>query len=246
MGVLERFTDGAREVVYLAIEEANELRHDCAGVEHVLLGLLRETDGLAAQVLRSLGVTIEGVRARLLEIDSPSAQPPPSQGFPLALTDQARRGLELAAREALSYVSRFVGTEHILLGLVGERHVAVQVLIELDVDAEKIRNAIPLPPSGRQRVIVLDGGALAAFPRRTRSGDALLRRRLLTIPAIVFLTTVIEHRDLRRPRGDRRRTEVGRTSTTRDRMRGLPGTQLIAWLAPLSSSSLLPVPNWAG
>jgi ATP-dependent Clp protease ATP-binding subunit ClpC len=88
--VLERFSHQAREVVYLATREASEVGQDCAGVEHVLLGLVAEQDGLAGRVLRSFGVTVQRVHAQLLEIGPASAQGASSQGpFPLAFTPQA-------------------------------------------------------------------------------------------------------------------------------------------------------------
>jgi len=162
-GVLQRFTDGARKVVYLAIGEANELGHDCAGVEHLLLGLIREEDGVAARVLRSLGVTGERVCARLGETAPSFAQrPSPLEPFPLPFTPEARTVLERAVRESLRYGSRLVGTEHVLLGLVGEQEgIAVQVLLDLDVDFAKIRDAIPVPPSGLLTVVEGEDGALA-------------------------------------------------------------------------------------
>ncbi len=161
--MVERFTDEARKVVYLAIEEANERGHECAGVEHVLLGLIGKDDGVAALVLRSLGVTGERVRARLLETAPASAQRPSLEGpLPLPYTPEAWGVLERAVRESLRYGSRYVGTEHILLGLVGEQQgAAVRVLRELDVDFAKIRDAVPVPPSGLRTVLEGENGALA-------------------------------------------------------------------------------------
>ncbi|MGO9961234.1 MAG: Clp protease N-terminal domain-containing protein [Solirubrobacteraceae bacterium] len=170
---MERFTDGARAVVYLAIEDATELGRESAGVEHVLLGLVGEEEGLAGRVLRSLGVTVERVRGRLLEIGPPAAQGPSSRGpFPLPFTPQAERVLELALREAVRYGSRFVGTEHVLLGLVGEQEGgAVQVLRELDLDVAKIPDAIAVPPSGLRTVVGEPGGPLVVRVSRSRGGD---------------------------------------------------------------------------
>jgi hypothetical protein len=170
-GVLERFSDGARAVVYLAIKEANELGRDCADVEHVLLGLLAE-EGAAAKVLRKLDVTTGRVRARLLQADPPSAEGPSPQGpFPLPLTARAQTVLELALREALSYGSRFVGTEHILLGLVEHDGVAARILLEFDVDSAKIRAAIPAPLGGRRIVVGEPGSPLGVRVGRIGARD---------------------------------------------------------------------------
>ena len=149
-------------MVYLAIEEANELGHDCAGDEHVLLGVLAEEDGVAARVLRSLGVTGERVRARLSETPSPPAQrPSPQEPVPLPFTPQAKRVLERSVHEALRYRSRLVDTEHILVALVGEQEgFAAQVLRELDVNVATIRDAIPVPPSGLRTVVAGERGTV--------------------------------------------------------------------------------------
>lgn len=145
--MLERFTDEACNAVYLAIGEARRVGHDRAGVEHLLLGLLTEGSD-AAPVLRSLGVTVESVRARLDETD-PSAARSPEEFFPLPFTKRALSVLEIAAREAASYGSRLVGTEHIVLGI--------------------IRDAIPPPWSGLRTVRARDDGALAVYAPETPS-----------------------------------------------------------------------------
>jgi ATP-dependent Clp protease ATP-binding subunit ClpA len=145
----ERFAPGAREAVILAQAEANELGYDYVGVEHILLGLLREEKGAAAQVLASLGVTVEVVRARLFSIVARAetdALPPGTPEASAPLTWRARRVLELALRESLSHGSTAVGTEHILLAVGREdESIAARILLELGADPATIRNAIPVP-----------------------------------------------------------------------------------------------------
>jgi ATP-dependent Clp protease ATP-binding subunit ClpA len=147
--LFERFTPGAREAVILAQAGANELGYDYVGVEHILLGLLREEKGAAAQVLASLGVTVEGVRARLFSIVPRRETDAPRPGTPEAsapFTWRAKRVLELALRESLSHGSTVIGTEHILLAVGRENEsIAARILLELGADPATIRNAIPVP-----------------------------------------------------------------------------------------------------
>ena len=116
-GMFERFTERARQVVVLAQDEARTLKHNEIGTEHILLGLLREEDGLAARVLESLGVTLEEVRAQVARIVRQGDEVVAGQ---IAFAPRARKVLELALREALSLGHDYVATEHILLGLVRE------------------------------------------------------------------------------------------------------------------------------
>jgi ATP-dependent Clp protease ATP-binding subunit ClpC len=139
--VFERFTERAREVVVLAQDEARALRHNYIGTEHILLGLLREEEGLAARVLESLAITVEEVRAQVARIIGPGDEPIVSGQIPF--TPRAKKVLELSLREALSLKHNYIGTEHILLGLVRENEgVAARILLDFDADAEKIRNEI--------------------------------------------------------------------------------------------------------
>jgi ATP-dependent Clp protease ATP-binding subunit ClpC len=139
--VFERFTERAREVVVLAQDEARALRHNYIGTEHILLGLLREEEGLAARVLESLDITVEEVRAQVARIIGPGDEPIVSGQIPF--TPRAKKVLELSLREALSLKHNYIGTEHILLGLVRENEgVAARILLDFDADAEKIRNEI--------------------------------------------------------------------------------------------------------
>jgi ATP-dependent Clp protease ATP-binding subunit ClpC len=145
--VFERFTERAKQVVVLAQEEARALKHNYIGTEHILLGLLREEEGLAARVLESLDVTVEEVRAQVARIIGPGDEPIVSGQIPF--TPRAKKVLELSLREALSLKHNYIGTEHILLGLVRENEgVAARILLDFGADAEKIRNEIMRVLSG--------------------------------------------------------------------------------------------------
>jgi ATP-dependent Clp protease ATP-binding subunit ClpC len=145
--VFERFTERAKQVVVLAQEEARALKHNYIGTEHILLGLLREEEGLAARVLERLDVTVEEVRAQVARIIGPGDEPIVSGQIPF--TPRAKKVLELSLREALSLKHNYIGTEHILLGLVRENEgVAARILLDFDADAEKIRNEIMSVLSG--------------------------------------------------------------------------------------------------
>jgi ATP-dependent Clp protease ATP-binding subunit ClpC len=150
--VFERFTERARQVVVLAQEEARILKHNYIGTEHILLGLLREEEGLAARVLESLDITVERVRAQVVRIVGSGEEVTSGQ---IPFTPRAKKVLELALREALSLGHNYIGTEHILLGLVRENEgVAARILLDFDADSEKIRNEVIRMlsgPGGRQR-----------------------------------------------------------------------------------------------
>jgi ATP-dependent Clp protease ATP-binding subunit ClpC len=138
--VFERFTERARQVVVLAQEEARALRHNYIGTEHVLLGLLREEEGIAARVLESLDVTLEEVRAQVARI---VGQGDEVAGGQIPFTPRAKRVLELALREALSIGHNWIGTEHVLLGLARENDgVAMQILLDLGVHGDRIRDEV--------------------------------------------------------------------------------------------------------
>jgi ATP-dependent Clp protease ATP-binding subunit ClpC len=150
--MFERFTERARQVVVLAQEEARTLKHNYIGTEHILLGLLREEEGLAARVLESLDITVERVRAQVVRIVGSGEEVTSGQ---IPFTPRAKKVLELALREALSLGHNYIGTEHILLGLVRENEgVAARILLDFDADSEKIRNEVIRMlsgPGGRQR-----------------------------------------------------------------------------------------------
>jgi ATP-dependent Clp protease ATP-binding subunit ClpC len=147
--LFERFTERARQVVVLAQDEARALKHNYIGTEHILLGLLREEEGLAARVLESLDITVEEVRAQVARIVGQGDEVTSGQ---IPFTPRAKKVLELALREALSLGHNYIGTEHILLGLVRENEgVAARILLDFDADAEKIRNEIIRMLSGPGR-----------------------------------------------------------------------------------------------
>jgi ATP-dependent Clp protease ATP-binding subunit ClpC len=138
--MFERFTEQAREVVDLAQEEASTLKHNYIGTEHILLGLLREEEGLAARVLESLDFTIERLRAQVVRIVGSGEELTSGQ---IPFTPRAKKVLELALREALRLGHNYIGTEHILLGLVLENEgVAARLLLDFDADSEKIRGEV--------------------------------------------------------------------------------------------------------
>jgi len=138
--MFEKFTEPARQVVVLASDEARRLTHNYIGTEHILLGLLREEDGLAARVLEQLDITVEEVRAQVARIVGQGDELATGQ---IPFTPRAKKVLELALREALALGHNYIGTEHILLGLVRENTgVAARILLDFDADAEKIRNEI--------------------------------------------------------------------------------------------------------
>src|SRR5712691_2840515 len=157
--MFERFTERARQVVVLAQEEARTLKHNYIGTEHILLGLLREEEGLAARVLESLDITVERVRAQVVRIVGSGEEVTSGQ---IPFTPRAKKVLELALREALSLGHNYIGTEHILLGLVRENEgVAARILLDFDADSEKIRNEVIRMlsgPGGRQRAGASSGG----------------------------------------------------------------------------------------
>jgi ATP-dependent Clp protease ATP-binding subunit ClpC len=138
--MFERFTDRARRVLVLAQEEARLLDHNFIGTEHILLGLIHEGDGVAAKALEGLGISLEAVRQRVGETIAPAetatnASPP--------FTPRAKKVLELSLREALQLGHNFIGTEHLLLGLVREGEgVAASVLVSLGADLSRVRQQV--------------------------------------------------------------------------------------------------------
>jgi ATP-dependent Clp protease ATP-binding subunit ClpA len=138
--VFERFTDRARRVVVLAQEEARMLNHNYIGTEHVLLGLIREGEGVAAQALEGVGVDLETVRFNVEEIIGQGETAPTGH---IPFTPRAKKVLELSLREALNLGHNYIGTEHILLGLVREGEgVAAQVLTKLGANLEGLRQEV--------------------------------------------------------------------------------------------------------
>jgi ATP-dependent Clp protease ATP-binding subunit ClpC len=138
--VFERFTDRARRTVVFAQEEARMLNHNYIGTEHILLGLLREEEGVAARALTSLGVSLEAVRHDVGEIVGRGSEVPRGH---IPFTPRAKKVLELSLREALQLGHNYIGTEHILLGLIREGEgVAAQVMQKLGADLNRVRQTV--------------------------------------------------------------------------------------------------------
>jgi len=138
--MFERFTDRARQVVVLAQEEARRLDHDYIGTEHILLGLIREGEGVAAKALESLGISLEAVREQVEEIIGRGQQAGPAH---IPVTPRVKKVLELSLREALQLGHHYIGTEHILLGVIREGEgPAAQVLINLGGDLDRVRQQV--------------------------------------------------------------------------------------------------------
>ena len=138
--MFERFTDRARRVVVLAQEEARMLNHNYIGTEHILLGLIHEGEGAAAKALESLGISLEAVRQQVEEIIGQGQQAPSGH---IPFTPRAKKVLELSLREALQLGHNYIGTEHILLGLIREGDgVAAQVLVKLGADLNRVRQQV--------------------------------------------------------------------------------------------------------
>ena len=158
--MFERFTDRARRVVVLAQEEARMLNHNYIGTEHILLGLIHEGEGVAAKALESLGISLEGVRSQVEEIIGQGQQAPSGH---IPFTPRAKKVLELSLREALQLGHNYIGTEHILLGLIREGEgVAAQVLVKLGADLNRVR----------QQVIQLLSGYQGKEPQAAGGGPA--------------------------------------------------------------------------
>ncbi len=146
--MFERFTDRARRVVVLAQEEARLLNHSYIGTEHILLGLIHEGEGVAAKALEALGISLEAVRAQVEEIIGQGGSSPSGH---IPFTPRAKKVLELSLREALQLGHNYIGTEHILLGLIREGEgVAAQVLVKLGADLGRVRQQVIQLLSGYQ------------------------------------------------------------------------------------------------
>ena len=188
--MFERFTDRARRVVVLAQEEARLLNHNYIGTEHILLGLIAEAEGVAAKVLVGLGISAESVRAKVEAIIGEGGGSPTGH---IPFTPRAKKVLELSLREALQLGHNYIGTEHILLGLIREGEgVAAQVLVNLGADLSAVRQAVMQRLSGhttrgmprtqhsaverRETPAMLKAGAMA---RRLAKGRAVGSHHLL-------------------------------------------------------------------
>jgi ATP-dependent Clp protease ATP-binding subunit ClpC len=149
--VFERFTDRARRVVVLAQEESRLLNHNFIGTEHILLGMLHEGEGIAAQVLVSADISLDAARSKVEAIGRPGSSTPSGH---IPFTPRAKKVLEYALREALQLGDNFIGTEHLLLALLREgQGIAIQALVNLGADLDRVR----------EQVVAMAGGGRTAL-----------------------------------------------------------------------------------
>ena len=168
--MFDRFTDRARRVIVLAQDEARMLNHNYIGTEHILLGLIHEGEGVAAKALEALGISLEAVREQVEEIIGQGQQAPTGH---IPFTPRAKKVLELSMREALQINHPYIGTEHILLGLLREGEgVAAQVLIKLGADLNRVRNQVLQLLSGFQSKEAATAGAPESGP--AQQGSSIL------------------------------------------------------------------------
>lgn len=167
--MLDKFTARARKAILLAREEASRLNHEYVGTEHVLLGLIREGEGVAATVLRKLGLTLESVRKEVERVIPPGAGSQPYGDIPF--TARAKKVLELAIAETEALGHNYVGTEHLLLGLIREQEgMSAKILLALDISPERIR----------QETLILLGGST----ERTHAGAATTCKSKSSTPTL--------------------------------------------------------------
>lgn len=170
--MFERFTDRARRVVVLAQEEAKMLNHNYIGTEHLLLGLIHEGEGVAAKAMLSMDISLEAVRQQVEDIIGPGQQQPTGH---IPFTPRAKKVLELSLREALQLGHNYIGTEHILLGLVREGEgVAAQVLVKLGADLNRVRQTVIQLVSGyqgKEQLAGVGGQAQEAQPQGSQVLD---------------------------------------------------------------------------
>jgi ATP-dependent Clp protease ATP-binding subunit ClpA len=177
MEMFERFTDRARRVVVLAQEEARILNHNYIGTEHLLLGLIHEGEGVAAKALESLGISLGAVRQQVEEMIGRGKQ---SESGHIPFTPRAKKVLELSLRESTMLGHNYIGTEHILLGLVREGEgVAAQVLVKLGADLNRVRQAVVKLLHGYQSAG--RGRRGAAWPEDVSAAPGSIERRLTAI-----------------------------------------------------------------
>ena len=183
--MFQRFSKRATHVVRLAQEEARSLKHNYIGTEHILLGLLREEEGIAARTLAKLGVTIDEVREQLDQIVGRGDEVTTGQ---IPFTPRAKKVLELALREALSLGHNHIGTEHLLLGLARENEgVAARILLDLGADEERIRTAVVEtlgPAMPRPRPMLRLRGKRRS--RRRQFGPVVFAREFLVLGWLLF------------------------------------------------------------
>jgi len=168
--MFERFTDRARRVVTLAQREARQLGHDCIGTEHLLLGLIDEGAGVETTALTSMGISLDEMRQAVLDSTGRAAEPPPESGH-IPFTPEAKKVLELSLREANQLGHNYIGTEHILLGLIREGGGAAQLLAAAGVDHDRARRQVIELLFGHR-----EAGLAAAPPPAAPAVDELMGR----------------------------------------------------------------------
>jgi ATP-dependent Clp protease ATP-binding subunit ClpC len=189
--MFERFTDRARRVVVLAQEEARRLNHNYVGTEHILLGLIHEGEGVAAKALESLGISLEAVRQQVEEIIGQGEQAPSGH---IPLTPRVKKVLELSLREAKQLGHGYIGTEHILLGLIREGEgVAALVLVRLGADLNRVRQQVIQLLHGHQGTAPEAEGARPPG-RSGREERTLLAQLLDRMTAVESRLSAIEQR----------------------------------------------------
>ena len=229
--MFERFTDRSRRVIVLAQEEARTLDHNYIGTEHILLGLIRETDGHAARALESLGISLDAVRQQVEEIIG-RGQEAPSGHVPF--TPRAKKVLALSLRESLQLGHNYIGTEHILLGLIREGDgVAAQVLVRLGADLNRVRQQVIQLLHGYQGQDVESAGsrpggrAPADLPDDALARFDALDRRLTALERWVSMQPDLEDLDqeiaqVRRDKQDAAaRQDSGAATALRDKEKQL-------------------------
>jgi ATP-dependent Clp protease ATP-binding subunit ClpA len=188
--MFERFTDRARRAVVLAQEQARMLHHDYLGTEHILLGLIQEGGGVAAKALESLGVSLEAVRQQVEELVGRGQAEPSERNIPF--TPEAKQVLKLALGEAMALGHHYIGTEHILLGLIREgKGPAAQVLASLGADQNLVRQQVIALLHGHQ------GKPAMAAGRRGKAGRGkrkLLSQVLTRLDSTEWRLSTLEHR----------------------------------------------------
>ena len=221
--MFERFTDRARRVVVLAQEEARLLNHNYIGTEHILLGLIHEGEGVAAKALESLGISLEAVRAQVEEIIGHGGSAPSGH---IPFTPRAKKVLELSLREALQLGHNYIGTEHILLGLIREGEgVAAQVLVKLGADLSRVR----------QQVIQLLSGYAGAKEGAPQGGGAARRGRAVAARSC-STSSVATSRSSRATRSSTRSSGARRRSSASCRCcRAAPRTTRCSSASPASA-----------
>jgi ATP-dependent Clp protease ATP-binding subunit ClpC len=197
--MFERFTDRSRQVIVLAQEEARMLDHNYIGTEHILLGLIRESDGCAARALESLGISLDAVRQQVEEIIGRGQEAPTG---PVPFTPRAKKVLALSLRESLQLGHNYIGTEHILLGLLREGDgVAAQVLVRLGADLNRVRQQVIQLLHGYQAQDVESAGsrpgerARAVLPDDAVAWFDALDRRLTALERWVSMQPDLEDLD---------------------------------------------------